>query len=72
MGTTDIMRPVPEIEPKPLKEEIDFILKTASLYMDPAPTYADIESVFAGQRPLAAPKTPRERVRKNFPADTRL
>ena len=50
------MRPVPEIEPKPLKEEIDFILKTASLYMDPAPTYADIESVFAGQRPLAAPK----------------
>ena len=56
VGTTDIMRPVPEIEPKPLKEEIDFILKTASLYMDPAPTYADIESVFAGQRPLAAPK----------------
>ena len=45
VGTTDIMRPVPEIEPKPLKEEIDFILKTASLYMDPAPTYADIESV---------------------------
>lgn len=39
-----------------MKEEIDFILKTASLYMDPAPTYADIQSVFAGQRPLAAPK----------------
>lgn len=56
VGTTDIMRPTPEIEPKPLKEEIDFILKTASLYMDPAPTYADIQSVFAGQRPLAAPK----------------
>ena len=31
VGTTDIMRPTPEIEPKPLKEEIDFILKTASL-----------------------------------------
>ena len=57
VGTTDIMRPVPEIEPKPLKEEIDFILKTASLYMDPAPTYADIESVFAGQQPLAAAKS---------------
>ena len=55
VGTTDIMRPVPEIEPKPLKEEIDFILKTASLYMDPAPTRADILSMFAGQRPLAAP-----------------
>lgn len=56
VGTTDIMRPVPEIEPKPLREEVDFILNTAALYMDPAPTYADIESVFAGQRPLAAPK----------------
>lgn len=56
VGTTDIMRPVPEIEPKPLREEVDFILSTAALYMDPAPTYADIQSVFAGQRPLAAPK----------------
>lgn len=56
VGTTDIMRPKPEIEPRPLREEVDFILKTASLYMDPAPTYADVESVFAGQRPLAAPK----------------
>ncbi|MBQ4278633.1 MAG: glycerol-3-phosphate dehydrogenase/oxidase [Rikenellaceae bacterium] len=56
VGTTDILRPVPEIEPKPLREEVDFILNTASLYMDPAPTYADIESVFAGQRPLAAPR----------------
>ena len=56
VGTTDIVRPTPELEPKPLKEEIDFILNTASLYMDPAPTYKDIQSVFAGQRPLAAPK----------------
>ncbi len=56
VGTTDIVRPAAEDEPKPLKEEIDFILGTAGLYMDPAPTYADIESVFAGQRPLAAPK----------------
>jgi glycerol-3-phosphate dehydrogenase len=56
VGTTDIVRQTPEAEPKPLKEEIDFILGTAGLYMDPAPTYADIKSVFAGQRPLAAPK----------------
>ena len=46
----------PEEEPRPLKEEIDFILGTAGLYMNPAPTYKDILSVFAGQRPLAAPK----------------
>lgn len=56
VGTTDIQRPVPESEPKPLEEEIDFILGTAGLYMDPAPTRKDIVSVFAGQRPLAAPK----------------
>lgn len=56
VGTTDIVRPTPEEEPRPLKEEIDFILGTAGLYMNPAPTYKDILSVFAGQRPLAAPK----------------
>ena len=56
VGTTDIVRPTAEEEPKPLKEEIDFILGTAGLYMNPAPTYKDILSVFAGQRPLAAPK----------------
>lgn len=56
VGTTDIERPESESEPKPLDEEIDFILATAGLYMDPAPTRADIMSVFAGQRPLAAPK----------------
>ena len=56
VGTTDIVRPTPEEEPRPLKEEIDFILGTAGLYMNPAPTYGDILSVFAGQRPLAAPK----------------
>ena len=56
VGTTDIQRPVAESEPKPLDEEIDFILSTAGLYMNPAPTRKDIVSVFAGQRPLAAPK----------------
>lgn len=56
VGTTDIQRPKAESEPKPLDEEIDFILSTASLYMNPAPTRKDIVSVFAGQRPLAAPK----------------
>ena len=56
VGTTDIVRPTAEEEPRPLREEIDFILSTAGRYMNPAPTYADILSVFAGQRPLAAPK----------------
>lgn len=56
VGTTDIPRSTAESEPKPLDEEIEFILNTASLYMNPAPTRKDILSVFAGQRPLAAPK----------------
>ena len=56
VGTTDVLRDTPESEPRALDEEIDFILSTASLYMDPAPTRADIMSVYAGQRPLAAPQ----------------
>ncbi|MDR0729364.1 MAG: glycerol-3-phosphate dehydrogenase/oxidase [Prevotellaceae bacterium] len=56
VGTTDIMRPVAELEPRPLQEEIDFILNTAALYFETPPRYSDIVSIFAGQRPLAAPK----------------
>jgi glycerol-3-phosphate dehydrogenase len=56
VGTTDILRETPESEPVPLEQEIEFILSTASLYMNPAPTRTDVLSVFAGQRPLAAPK----------------
>ncbi len=57
IGTTDT--PVPEIaiEPRALDAEIDFILRTATAYLDPAPSRGDILSVFAGLRPLvkAAP-----------------
>lgn len=56
IGTTDVVRETPEMEPKPLEEEIEFVLNTAALYMNPAPTRADVLSVFAGQRPLATPQ----------------
>ncbi len=56
VGTTDILREHPESEPRALEEEINFILQTAGLYMDSAPTREDIVAVYAGQRPLAAPK----------------
>ncbi len=56
VGTTDIVREVSELEPIPLEEEINFILNTAGLYMVPKPEKKDILSMFAGQRPLAAPK----------------
>jgi len=54
IGTTDT--PVGNIdhEPTPLKEEINFILKTAWRYLLKAPEEKDILSVYAGLRPLAA------------------
>ncbi|WP_221090975.1 glycerol-3-phosphate dehydrogenase/oxidase [Deinococcus aquaedulcis] len=52
IGTTDT--PVPGVSPEPraLPEEIEFILETAARYLSPAPTRADVLSVFAGLRPL--------------------
>ncbi len=57
IGTTDTPVPDIAIEPRPLADEIDFILRTAAAYLDPAPGRDDILSVFAGLRPLvkAAP-----------------
>lgn len=56
LGTTDI--PVKEfvLEPVALEEEVDFILETASRYLVKKPTRADVLCVFAGLRPLAAPR----------------
>ncbi len=56
VGTTDIPNPVSLIEPIATDDEIDFILETAERYMTKKPTRADVKSVFAGLRPLAAPK----------------
>lgn len=55
LGTTDTPLNEHQIEPRPLEEEIEFILSTADEYLENAPTRADIRSVFAGLRPLAAP-----------------
>jgi glycerol-3-phosphate dehydrogenase len=52
IGTTDIPVKKPSLEPKPLKEEIDFLLKHAARYLHKAPTRKDILSIYAGQRPL--------------------
>jgi len=52
VGTTDT--PVAEIsmEPRPLPEEVDFLLSHAARYLTKDPTPADVLSVFAGLRPL--------------------
>ncbi len=56
LGTTDI--PVTEfvLEPKALNEEVDFILETAGRYLVKKPQRSDVLCVFAGLRPLAAPR----------------
>lgn len=56
VGTTDTVREKPELEPQALEQEIEFILRTAGRYMNKAPQRSDVLSVFAGLRPLAAPK----------------
>ena len=52
LGTTDT--PVDEIsfEPKPLKEEIEFVLNHANRYLNQNITHKDVRSMFAGLRPL--------------------
>lgn len=60
LGTTDLPIDEHQIEPRPLQQEIDFILSTAKDYLDPAPTRDDIQSIYAGLRPLAAPKDDQE------------
>jgi len=52
LGTTDTPRADRPLEPRPLAEEIDFILDTASRYLALRPTRADVHSAFAGLRPL--------------------
>ena len=55
LGTSDIVSDNYEIEPVPLDEDIDFILETAGKYLTPKPERKDVLSMFAGQRPIAAP-----------------
>jgi glycerol-3-phosphate dehydrogenase len=52
VGTTDTPIETPTLEPRPLKEEIEFILETAGRYLRKAPTRDDVLSVFVGIRPL--------------------
>lgn len=52
VGTTDVAIEESTIEPRATAEEIDFILETASRYLERPPKKEDILSVFAGIRPL--------------------
>ncbi len=56
LGTTDTPVKNFVLEPKALNEEVDFILETAGRYLTKKPQRKDVLCVFAGLRPLAAPK----------------
>jgi len=57
LGTTDTPRDDLPIEPRPLPEEVDFILTEAARYLARPPTRADVRSCWAGLRPLVKPPT---------------
>ncbi len=52
VGTTDTPIDAPSYEPRPLEEEIAFVLDTAGEYLSRKPTRADILSIYVGIRPL--------------------
>lgn len=60
LGTTDTPLNEHSLEPRALEQEIDFILHTAGEYLSKKPTRKDALSIFAGLRPLAAPKGGKE------------
>lgn len=55
LGTTDTPRADMPREPRPLREEVDFILGEAGRYLARAPTPADVRSIWVGLRPLVRP-----------------
>ena len=52
VGTTDTAMERPELEPRPLAEEVEFILRNSARYLQRTPELADVLAVYAGQRPL--------------------
>ncbi|AMO23036.1 glycerol-3-phosphate dehydrogenase/oxidase [Ramlibacter solisilvae] len=55
LGTTDTPRQDLPREPRPLRQELDFILHEAARYLARAPRPQDVRSVWVGLRPLVRP-----------------
>ncbi len=64
VGTTDTLLDSHSLEPKALDIEIDFIISTANNYLNKKVSKADVLSIFAGLRPLAAPKDKSEKTKE--------
>lgn len=60
VGTTDTPIKNPDLEPRALEDEIDFVLRHAARYLSKDPTREDVKSVFAGLRPLVKPEDAKE------------
>ncbi|HZG26147.1 MAG TPA: FAD-dependent oxidoreductase, partial [Chitinophagaceae bacterium] len=71
VGTTDTPIEKQTLEPRPLSQEVAFILETVGQYLTPRPKESDVLSMFAGLRPLAAPGT-RTTVTKEISRDHKL
>lgn len=54
VGTTDTPVKSPSLEPRALEEEVAFILEHAAKYLSKDPSREDVQSVFAGLRPLVS------------------
>jgi glycerol-3-phosphate dehydrogenase len=54
VGTTDTPMKEPSLEPRPLKEEVSFLLAHVGRYLHKDPGRGDIMSAYAGLRPLVA------------------
>jgi glycerol-3-phosphate dehydrogenase len=52
LGTTDNAVPDASLEPRPMDQEVDFILRTAGRYLSKKPEVSDIRAMYAGLRPL--------------------
>ena len=56
VGTTDTPVDSSPIEPRPLRQEIEFLLTHAGRYLRRGPSPSDVLSVYAGLRPLLSAK----------------
>jgi len=64
IGTTDTRVEEVSEEPRALESEVEFLLNTAGAYLAKKPTRRDVRCVFAGLRPLAAPKEGEKRTKE--------
>jgi glycerol-3-phosphate dehydrogenase len=71
LGTTDTPRDSAPAEPRPLREEVDFILGESARYLAAPPGRGDVRSAWVGLRPLVRPASAGEGEGEDEPADTK-